>query len=299
MIGAALVREAAGRGTEVYAVVRPDTRRLERIAGLENVRLIESRLEDLGELTAIPPGGYDAFYHLAWAYSAKEKRDDPELQAKNISFALDAVRLARRLGCKKWIGAGSQAEYGWKEERLTPHTACAPESAYGIAKLAAGRLTKKLCASCGMTHIWGRILSVYGSNDNSGTMLDYAIKCFLRRETATFSPAAQPWDYLHESDAGRAFYLLGEGTACAGDYLIASGSEKPLKTYILTLARYMDASELCCFKPQADMPSPGLRADIDKLRADAGFTPRLSFHEGIKETVEAYRARWDGDGRSQ
>ena len=34
------------------------------------------------------------------------------LQNLNVKYALDAVRLAKRLGCRRFIGIGPQAEYG-------------------------------------------------------------------------------------------------------------------------------------------------------------------------------------------
>ena len=53
---------------------------------------------------------YDVFYHLAWAGSAGEGRKDGFLQAENIRQTLEALALAKKLGCHTFIFAGSIME---------------------------------------------------------------------------------------------------------------------------------------------------------------------------------------------
>ena len=64
-----------------------------------------------------------------------------ELQNNNVKYALQAVKAAKELGCTRFVGAGSQAEYGRVEGTLTPDTPAFPENGYGIAKLCAGQMT--------------------------------------------------------------------------------------------------------------------------------------------------------------
>lgn len=53
---------------------------------------------------------YGVFYHLAWAGSAGEGRKDGVLQAENICNTLEALALAKKLGCHTFIFAGSIME---------------------------------------------------------------------------------------------------------------------------------------------------------------------------------------------
>ena len=53
---------------------------------------------------------YDVFYHLAWAGSAGEGRKDGFLQTENIRNTLEALALAKKLGCHTFIFAGSIME---------------------------------------------------------------------------------------------------------------------------------------------------------------------------------------------
>lgn len=116
-----------------------------------------------------------------------ENSDNPILQEPNIKYTLDAVNLAKRLGCRKFIGAGSQAEYGKVDTVITPDTPVNPLTAYGMAKYSAGILSGKLCKQLELIHIWTMIFSVYGCYDREGTMINYAMDRFLKGETAKFS----------------------------------------------------------------------------------------------------------------
>ena len=69
-------------------------------------------LAGLKEISKTDDREYDVFYHLAWSGTSGPGRNDVELQDKNVQYALDAVECAKRFGCKKFIGVGSQAEYG-------------------------------------------------------------------------------------------------------------------------------------------------------------------------------------------
>ena len=53
----------------------------------------------------------DVFVHLAWEGTSGRLRADEHTQIKNIKCCIDAVELAKRLECKKFINAGSIMEY--------------------------------------------------------------------------------------------------------------------------------------------------------------------------------------------
>ena len=284
MIGVALIKECIKNGVEVLAIVRRQSVNLNRLPESDMIEICEC---NLNQLDTIPANGqYDVFYHLAWAHTAKAQRDDPVLQERNIKYSLDAVELANKLGCKKFIGAGSQAEYGRVDHVITSETAVAPLISYGMAKYAAGRLCAKLCRQYGMICIWGRIFSVYGQHDNKETMLSYAIDQFQKSETAKFSSAMQMWDYLHEDDAGRIFYLLGQVVQKERVYCIASGTSRKLKEYILEVKDIFGEDARCEFANEAEESSRiGLEVNTEDLVRDIDYIPRVSFREGILDMV--------------
>lgn len=289
MIGVALIKECIKNGVEVLAIVRRRSVNLNRLPESDMIEICEC---NLNELDTIPANRqYDVFYHLAWAHTAKAQRDDPVLQERNIKYSLDAVELASKLGCKKFIGAGSQAEYGKVDHVITSKTAVAPLVSYGMAKYAAGRLCAKLCRQYGMICIWGRIFSVYGRYDNEETMLSYAINQFMKKETARFSSATQMWDYLHEDDAGRIFYLLGQAMEKESVYCIASGNSRRLKEFILEIKEIFGEDAVCEFaNEEEDGGRVGLEVDISDLERDINYIPETSFRKGIVDMIK-YRDR--------
>ena len=59
------------------------------------------------------------------------------------------------MGCKRFIGAGSQAEYGPMDvPRIAPDSPVHPTTPYGASKLAANQLSFMLCKELGMEWIW-------------------------------------------------------------------------------------------------------------------------------------------------
>lgn len=293
MIGTALVKECIKNNIEILAIVRKGSARLGRLPKSEMIEIVECSLEQLDSIRDIKKN-YDTFYHFAWGYTEKCSRDDPVLQEENIRYTLNAVELAHRLGCHKFIGAGSQAEYGRVDHMIRPDTAENPQISYGIAKYAAGRLSRKLCVKYNMVHIWGRIFSVYGKNDNEGTMLTYAISQFMQGKPARFSSAEQMWDYLYEEDAGRIFYLLGERIEENKVYCIASGESRPLKEFILEMQKAFGTGAKCEFAAGDSRQPAGLQADVRELFRDLTYRPVVTFEEGIKKMIECRKMELKG-----
>ena len=288
MIGCALIRECITNGTQVLAIVRKGTKRLERLPASP---LVEIAYAGLDELDTVSGSGFDALYHFAWEGTMRAERDDPLMQERNIRSTLKAAELAVRLGCGQFVFAGSQAEYGRVEGVSDPDTVPRPETAYGMAKLAAGMLSKRYCEKNGLSHIWTRIFSVYGTMDNAGTMLDYAIDQFLKGETAQFSAGRQMWNYLFESDAGKLFYRLTERHAPTGIYCIAGKEAMPLRSYIEIMRDVYGEGAVCAFASDGDTVPLGIQADITKTVQAADYCPQVGFAEGISSVIAFKRAQ--------
>lgn len=71
--------------------------------------------------------------------------------------ALNAVRVAKALGCRRFLFTGSQAEYGVKSELTDEETVCEPTSPYGRAKLAVRQQAEVLCRELGLDYGHARI----------------------------------------------------------------------------------------------------------------------------------------------
>lgn len=287
-IGMALIQKYAEVEAEVTAVCHRGSNRISNIPVSEKVKVVECDLDEIRTLPDILHGTYDVFFHFAWACTAGEGRNNIDVQTQNIRYAIEAVEAAGKLGCKCFVGAGSQAEYGRFEGKLNPEVPAFPENGYGIAKLCAGQLSRIRCSQLGIRHIWFRILSVYGRYDGEQTMIMSSIRKMLSGDSPEYTPAEQIWDYLYSEDAAAALYLAAERGRDGAIYCLGSGQARPLKEYIQIMRDEIAPGLLLKFgaKPYADKQVMYLCADISELQNDTGFVPRYSFEEGIRETVK-------------
>lgn len=289
MIGVALVEECVRREIGCLALVRPRSPHLHRLPRSPFVEICEydmAACAPIAQAQAQTP--CDAFFHLAWTHTDKEGRCDPALQSANIPAALAAAALAKRLGCAKFVFVGSQAEYGRVSGKITPAQPACPETAYGTAKYAAGKMTALYCAQNHMDFCWGRIFSVYGKWDHPDTLVSTLLADLLAGKTPRMSAGEQLWDYLYATDAARALLSIGEAGKNGAVYNIAGGHAQPLRNYAHTILALTSPQGSIDFGAVAYAPQQVMRleADISALTADAGFTPQFTFEEGIKETIQ-------------
>lgn len=286
-VGMALIHEMISDEIEVLVLTHKNSKRNEWIPKHPLVSTMDCSLDDMKNvfLTGCDME-YDAFYHLAWAGTTGNDRNNMYLQNKNVKYALDAVELANRMHCKVFIGAGSQAEYGRFLGKINENTSTFPENGYGIAKLCAGQMTRERAHQLGMRQIWARIFSVYGSYDGKQSMIMSAIDKMLKGEKTSFTKGEQIWDYLYSKDAARALYLLGE-KELDGVYCLGSGNARPLKEYIIEMRNQINpALEIGIGEmPYAERQVMYLCADISKLRRDTGFEAKYDFKKGITEII--------------
>ena len=290
-IGIALIQELIFQDIEVIAVCRPGSRRISNLPQHEKVTNVECDLSNLGKLAEMGIPTCDVFYHFGWDGTFGNSRNNMYGQLHNIQYTLDAVEVAEKLGCKVFVGAGSQAEYGRVEGKLTAETPAFPENGYGIAKLCAGNMSRIACEQKGIKHIWTRILSIYGPYDGENTMIMSTIAKLLKEEIPELTKGEQQWDYLYSKDAGYAMYLIGEKGVHGKIYCIGSGKAKPLAEYVKVLRDEINPELELGFgqMPYAEKQVMYLCADIKELSEDTGFAPRYSFEDGIKETINWYR----------
>lgn len=280
-MGSAVVRRALAHDMFVTCIVHQGSKRLSNLPEDSRVKVVECNLSDYDSLEL--DDKYDAFIHLAWEKTFGSSRDDAEVQTRNIQYTLDACRLAHRCGCKVFAGAGSQAEYGVQSVDLTPDLPVKPESGYGIAKFAAGKLSAMLCKSLGMRQNWVRILSVYGPNDGENTLISYVIRELKAGRSPELTKCEQIWDYLYADDAGEAILAIVENGKAGKVYPLGSGKARKLSEYVEFIRETLNPSiEIFYGNKEYYSHQPMyLVADISDLIADTNWRPLFSFKKGF------------------
>lgn len=303
-IGLALIDKLNSVGIDVTIFVRPDSKRAERLieeGAFGDAKVIKCDLRDIADYTLrlqnnaqdnMQGTASDAvFYHLGWAGTTGSARMDMRLQLENAEHTLDALELANKLGCRRFVGVGSQAEYGRCESILTNDTPCNPETGYGFAKLMAGRMSRIRAKQLGIEHVWTRVLSVYGRGDNENTLIASLISGLSSGREVHCTRGEQIWNYISAAEAAELLYRLGDaGDASGNTYCIAGPGSHTLREYMervrnQVIELYGQSPDIIYDRPYPEGQVMYLDADITELCRVCGYTPRDDFEEQIRELI--------------
>ena len=289
VLGTALVKKLADVGVETYVACHRGSRRNATILAHPCIHTIECDMEEISSLPEIIGKTVEAFFHLAWlGTQVNSNRMDMYLQNTNVKYALDTVYVAKELGCKVYVGAGSQAEYGQIDGVIHPDSPTNPISGYGMAKLCAGQMTRALCKEFGIRHIWPRIVSVYGKNDGEKTLVSTLIRTLQGGEIPKLTAGEQMWDYLYSDDAAEALYLMAEKGKDGAVYVLGSGKSRKLKEFMIDIRDAVDKDMQLGLGEIPYLPDQAmhLEADISSLSRDTGWKPKTLFKDGIYQLIK-------------
>lgn len=290
-VGMALVDKLLQKGIETVAVCYPGDKRISDLPA--EAKIIECDMREIHKLADYFPDPEDVFFHLAWMGTIGSGRDDAALQTENIRCAVEAANVAKTLGCKVFVGVGSQAEYGRIEGKVTADAPCYPNTGYGIAKLCAGQLTRLRCNQLGISHVWARILSAYGPGDGPLSVIPTMLDKLLKGEKPALTKGEQQWDFCFSGDVAEALYCLAVSGKNGKIYPVGSGKTKMLREYFEIVRNAIDPTlplgigEL----PYRENQVMWLQADLTSIQKDTGFEPKTSFEEGIQITLNAYKEK--------
>ena len=234
-IGVHLINQLLNNGCKVYAVIRPNSNNISRLSKHKNLYIIEKKLKDLVSLQNDLEEKIDIFYHLAWDGTRAPYRDDAKLQESNYDAAVKAFELSIILGCKKFLGIGSQAEYGKTKGLITENYPTVPLTEYGKAKLKSFKTISDKAEENKIEFIWARIFSVYGKYDYDKTLIMSALEKMRVNDNLPLTLGTQNWNYLYVDDAALMLVYLGLFPCEDGGYNLASADNRKLKDYITEL----------------------------------------------------------------
>lgn len=282
-LGYHLIEALSEARCDVTAIVRPKSEHNKRLFRFKELHCIEADEDEIERIQDTLLADNGCFIHLLWRPAG---RYDYEAQMENAYLTLKAVELASRIGCKRFIGIGSQAEYGLTgEEMIEDKTPAKPFCAYGAAKTAACHMSKRRARELGMEWIWGRVFSVYGEYEPEERIIPSVMKALERGDGLALSSCRQNWDFLYGGDAGSAILALAEKGRDGEIYNIAEGEYRPLKSFVEDVEGLYGARNYFKF---GDDPCPfvSLQPSVEKLRRDAGWEPHVRFVDGIKALMK-------------
>lgn len=286
-VGSYTVQKFLEEGKHVLALdVLSDPRRLQ---SNENLQYLQCDISDAGEmLKKIEHDKYDTFIHFAWAGSAGPGRTDYKLQMQNVQSTINCVRIAKELGCTRFVGAGSIMEYEMEDSTHTQGNRPSTSYIYSLGKFIAHSMSKIVASEIGIDLLWPMITNAYGVGEFSPRFVNSTLRRMINKEPLEFTAGTQTYDFVYVSDVAKAFYLVAEKGKPFCEYMIGSGKARPLKDFILEMVEACAPDQTPIFGnvPYAGTILPLGTYSIKALEEDCGFSPDWSFAEGTKVTME-------------
>lgn len=289
-VGSAVCKELSKNGIHVTAVIRNKDYSSD-IFGMNNINIVCLDLSEIFNLDGILKyRDYECFYHFAWTGSSGPLRGDYLVQLKNIEYSCQAVQVAKRLGCKRFVFAASIMEYEISKLMET-NRSIGINTLYSTSKITAEYMLRAIADNMGIEYVGGIISNIYGPGERSPRLVNTTIRKLLNGEYCKFSPGNQLYDFIYIDDAARAFYELGENANADRSYYIGSLNPRPLKEFLITIRDVVSPNTKLGI---GELEFKGISLtykefDVYALKNDTDFEPQISFELGIKKTCDWIR----------
>jgi len=288
-VGAAVVHAALAAGHHPIALVR--TPGAARLAGLD-IPVHVADLADGDRVAAVlRQARAEIVVHSAWEGVGGPLRAG-DIQFENIRTSCALADATIAAGCAKFVGIGSQAEYGRFDRRITEDDLPNPAMLYGAAKLAACHLTRQRCEAAGTGFAWLRLFSVYGPGDNPHWLIPSAAAQLLDGIAPRTTEGTQRWDYLHIDDVATGTLAAAVSDGAGGVFNLASGRPATVRSIIERLRDHAAPGLPLRFGDIPFGPGQIMHLEGDPARLEAlGWSPAISLDTGLAQTVDWMRAQ--------
>ena len=266
--------------------------KMKKYRDVEHLFIVESGAEEYKNLV-LPDFDYDIFYHLAWDGVASFEKDNFEKQKNNIYISEQAIYLAQRYNCKKFIGAGTVAEYVFCENIMDFNQRQSPNDFYGAFKVSVHYIMEVLARKLEINFIWAVLPSTYGEGRDDNNIISYTIKSLLRGECPEYGNLEQLWDFVYVEDVAKALRYIGDLGSPGKIYGIGSGKYLKLKNYMQIVRDLINPElELGIGKlPEMSSKTKSSCVGIFDLVNDTGYQGDFTFEEGIGRTIDWFKQK--------
>ena len=301
-IGGALTKLLLSKGITVYGVDISE-KALERHSCKQNFIPVIADFSKYSELhEMIKVDDIDVFYHFAWQGVFGELFKDYRLQLSNAASAGDAITEAVKIGCKKFVLAGTMNEYEMDEYIKADYFEPRYTYIYSAAKQAAEAVCKTIAYNQKIEFNCGRIAMAYGENNRSMMIPNVVMRNLLTNTPCKLIEGKNLYDMIYIDDIVRAFYAIGERGVNMKSYYVGHRKVGTFREIIEQIADILNPSCSLLFGEYPDSPS-GVdykNIDTEALYRDTGFECRSDFKESIMKTANwlksAYPANSAGGG---
>jgi UDP-glucose 4-epimerase len=260
------------------------------------VRLIELDIRSPEAATLIEQERPRVICHLAAQMDVRRSVEDPRFDAEcNILGMLNLLEASRKAGVRKFIFSSTGgAIYGEQDVYPAPEThATRPVSPYGVSKASGELYLGYYKAQYGLDSVALRYANVFGPRQNphgeAGVVAIFSQRLVAGKPCTIFGDGGQTRDFVYGPDVARANLLAFEKDY-VGAINIGTGIQTDINELYRLLAEAAGSKEPARHAP--GKPGEQRRSCVDNTlaRRVLGWEPKVSLREGLRKTVEFFRA---------
>ena len=299
-IGSSLARALLSRGDRVRGVDNFSTGKRENIAEiLDRIDFRETDILDLGAMRQAC-AGVDFVLHQAAIPSVPKSVQDPlGSNRANIDGTVNLLVAARDAKVKRVVYAASSSAYG-DTPTLPKHEGMRPDpiSPYAVAKLASEHYMISFYRCYQLETVCLRYFNIFGprqdpSSPYSGVLAKFISQMLSGEQPTIFGDGEQSRDFTYIDNAVEANLLAcsAQAAKAAGQvFNIATGYQVTLNETFTLLQNLTSYTGSAKYGPERGGDIKHSLADISKAEAGLDYKPKVNFEEGLRRTVEWYRA---------
>ncbi|MEG2001187.1 MAG: NAD(P)-dependent oxidoreductase [Evtepia sp.] len=286
-IGGALAKTLLEQGCKVYGIGR-SADRLTALSGNPNFVPVVASLGDYQRLsTLVPADEYDCFFHFAWDGVFGEAFKDYTLQLSNANACCEALMQAKKIGCRKFVLAGTMNEYETipfiKAEQYAPRFTCI----YSSSKMVAELICKTLAFQHDIEYSAGLICMAYGEHNSSNMIANIVLRQLNHGVEPKLIDGNNYYDMIYIDDIVRAFIAVAEKGKNLKSYYVGHRKLQIFRELFTNIRDVIAPDVALQFGAYQDTASTDYSMiDLDALYRDTGFECQADFKESILKTAQ-------------
>jgi UDP-glucose 4-epimerase len=263
-----------------------------------NPEVIEGSVTDPAAVRAAVAGA-DTVYHLAAMASVAKSLEDP-LRCHTIcaTGTLEVLHAARQAGVRRVVYAASSSAYGPAADPagLDEDTPLRPLSPYAAAKLTGEHYLEAFAASYGLETVRLRFFNIFGPRQRADSPYSGVIALFTAALTEGRTPTIhgdgqQCRDFVYVTDAVQSLMKGATVPGVSGRvYNVGTGRKVSVLDLVAALNRVLGTNVTPTHGPARAGDVRFSLAKIGRIRSELGYEPQVGFEDGLRKTIEWYRA---------
>ena len=303
-IGSHIVEALVAKGETVRVVDDLSTGRRQNLSSVvsdDRVELVEADLATPGVANQAV-AGIDHVLHIAAIPSVPRSVKEPlATNRANVDGTLLLLAAARDAKVKRVVFASSSSVYG-DSPTLPKHEEMPtrPLSPYALQKLVGEHYNRLFHALYGLDTIALRFFNVFGPRQDPTSPYSGVISLFTSalsegRQPTIHGDGEQTRDFTYVSDVADGVITASHASDVGGQVVnLACGGRTSLNRLFEILRTAVGSTVEPVYGPPREGDVRDSQADITRARRLFGFEPRVTLEEGLRQTVEWYRATTGG-----